>query len=219
MKVCIIGGGKIGYYVAKTLLSHHHGVVMIELREAVCQRLARELDIPITCGNGTDPQVLERAGCRGCGVLVSVTGQDQVNLVTCQLAKRLYGVKKTVARVNNPENAAVLQLLGVDKVVSVTDTIARILEVEVETDAIRQLLQLSDGETSLREITLPADFAFSGRTLAQIPLPDELTIVSVTRAGQLIIARGQTCLMAGDTLLCLAREAGFAQLQKKWKLQ
>ena len=218
MKVCIVGGGKIGYYVARTLLSHRHGVVLIEEREAVCSRLAGELDIPVYCGNGTDPQVLRRAGCSECDVLVGVTGQDQCNLVACQLAKKLFFVKKTVARVNNPENAAVLQLLGVDTVVSVTDTIARILEVEVETDAIRQLLQLSDGETSLREIRLPEDFAFSGQTLAQLPLPEELTVVSVTRGGRLIIPRGQTRILAGDTLLCLARAAGFAQLSRKWKL-
>ena len=202
MKVCIVGGGKIGYYVARTLLSHRHSVVLIEEREAVCSRRAGELDIPVYCGNGTDPQVLQRAGCSECDVLVGVTGQDQCNLVACQLAKKLFFVKKTVARVNNPENAAVLQLL----------------EVEVETDAIRQLLQLSDGETSLREIRLPEDFAFSGQTLAQLPLPEELTVVSVTRGGRLIIPRGQTRILAGDTLLCLARAAGFVQLSRKWKL-
>lgn len=218
MKVCIVGGGKIGYYVAKTLLAHHHNVVLIETRPEDCRRLADDLDIPVTCGSGADPQTLDRAGCADCEVLVGVTGQDQVNLVACQLAKRLYGVKKTVARVNNPQNTQALKLLGVDTVVSVTDTIARILEVEVETDAIRQLLQLSDGETSLREIHLPENFGFSGQTLAQVPLPDELTVVSVTRQGRLIIPRGQTRLLAGDTLLCLAREAGFAHLRKKWKL-
>lgn len=219
MRICIVGGGKIGYYVAKTLLSHKHRIVLVETRETVCSRLANELDIPVFCGNGNDPHVLERAGCAQCDVVVGVTGQDQVNLVTCQLAKKLFGVKKTIARVNNPENSTVLKQLGVDIVVSVTDTIARILEDEVETDAIRQMMQLSDGETSLKEIRLPEDFLYSGQTLAAIPLPDELTIVSVTRAGRLIIPRGQTAILSGDTLLCLSQDAGFEQLRKKWQLK
>lgn len=219
MRICIVGGGKVGYYLARTLLAQHHDIQLIEQRPEACQRLAEELGIPVCCGDGADPRVLQRAGCGRCEVLVSVTGADHCNLVACQLAKQLYGVKKTVARVNNPENAAVLQLLGVDTVVSVTDTIARLLETEVETDAIRRLLQLSDGQTSLQEICLPEDFVYSGRTLAQLPLPEELTVVSVTRADRLIIPRGQTKVLGGDKLLCLARDAGFDWLRKKWQLR
>lgn len=218
MKICIVGGGKIGYYLARTLLSHGHRIVLIESREPVCSRLSNELEIPVYCGNGNDPRVLEAAGCAGCDVLVGVTGQDQCNLVACQLAKKLFGVHKTVARVNNPENADTLKLLGVDIVVSVTSTIARMLESEVEAAAIRQMMQLSDGETSLKEIRLPDGFIHTGKRLAKIPLPEELTIVSVTRGGKLIIPRGQTVLESGDVLLCLARDEGFEQLRREFCL-
>lgn len=144
MKICIIGGGKVGFYLAKSLLEHGHEPVVIERQQRYCEKLADTLDIPVICGDGTTLEALEAAGCAGCAAFVAVSGNDETNLIACQLAKKVFGLPKTVARVNNPRNTEVLRRLGVDIPVSSTDNLGRLLEREVETDRIRQLLSMTD---------------------------------------------------------------------------
>ena len=104
MRVMIVGGGKVGYYMAKTLLDHGHQPIVIEKDRKLCSQVANDLDIPVTQGDGSTVEYLEAAGCGRCQALVAVTGRDEVNLITCQIAKRVFHVEKTVARVNNPKN-------------------------------------------------------------------------------------------------------------------
>ena len=205
MKVVIMGGGKVGYYLASTLLEHGHEPVVSELERTACQHVADGLGIKTVWGDGSSVDVLEAAGCAGAGAFVSVTGADQANLVACQLAKKVFGVTKTVSRVNNPKNLTVMEQLGVDIAISSTDTLARIIEREVDLSAIRQLLALNRGTAAINEMVLPAASPVNGRTISQIKLPDECVIVSITRNGDLIIPRGGTELRAGDILLILAQ--------------
>ena len=120
MRVCIVGGGKVGYYLAKTLLEHGHTPVLIEDDPAMCRKVADSLDLTVVCGDGTFAEVQESADVAHCSAMVAVTGRDEDNLIVCQLAKQVFKVKRTVARVNNPKNAAVLKKLGVDIAVSAT---------------------------------------------------------------------------------------------------
>ena len=122
MRVCIVGGGKVGYYLSKTLMEHGHDPIIIEIDEHTCSRLADQLELPVIHGDGTLVEILDLARAGGCGALVGVTGRDETNLVACQLAKKVFGIKKTVARVNNPKNSEVLKMLGVDITVSSTDS-------------------------------------------------------------------------------------------------
>ncbi len=218
MKICIIGGGKIGFYLAKSLLEHRHTPIVIEARPRNCERMADTLDIPVICGDGTSLEALEAAGCADCAALVAVTGDDQTNLIACQLAKKVFGLPKTVARVNNPKNTEVLRRLGVDIPVSSTDNIGRLLEREVETNAIRQLLSMAEGTASLTEITIPPEFPYAGRVLAELDMPQDAIIISVTRGEEFIIPRGNTALMIGDKVLCLAKDTAFHALTEDWKL-
>ena len=103
MKVIVVGGGKIGFYLTQTLLEHGHEPVLIEKDPDVCLRVANSLDLPVIQGDGTVLETLENAGIRDCDALIGVSGQDESNLVACQLAKRYFGVERTVARVNNPK--------------------------------------------------------------------------------------------------------------------
>ena len=152
MKVCIAGGGRVGRYLAQSLLTNHHSVVIIEPIEAQCRMLADSLDIPVICGDSISVDTLRTA----------VTGSDEDNLVACQIAKREFGVDRTVARASNPKNRELLHTLGVDTVVCGTDNLSHILEREIETDTIRQLLSLGGGTASLNEILLPENFKFAG---------------------------------------------------------
>ena len=169
-------------------------------------------------GDGTSVNILKTAGCDQCHSLIAVTGQDEDNLIACQLAKRVFHCKRTVARVNNPRNAHVLKKLGVDIAVSSTDNIVRILEREVETTAIRHLLNLAGGTASLVEIALPDNFRYNGRTLLDIPIPEDFNIVSITRDGELLIPRGQTVLRSGDQLVCVTLDAALHTVVREWRL-
>lgn len=218
MKVCIIGGGKIGYYLAKTLMEHGHAPTIIEEDPQLCRTIADSLDLTVICGSGTKPEVLSTVALDQCGALVAVTGRDEDNLIACQLAKQVYHVKRTVARVNNPKNAAVLKKLGVDIAVSATDHLTQLIEREVETAAIQQLLSLAGGTVSLTEVTVPEHFEFAGKTLAELVIPDDVVVISVTRGGELNVPRGSTQILPGDRIMVLAKNTAFHALSAAWKL-
>lgn len=217
MKVCIVGGGKVGFYLAKTLLEHGHEPVIIEHNEQSAAKIVDNLDIPVLIGDGTTLEVLSSAHCEECDAFVSVCGADESNLIACQLAKKVFDVKKTVSRVNNPKNAEILKQLGVDIALSSTDNIARLLEREVETDKISQLMSLT-GDVSLTEINIPENFPYNGKSLSAITLPADVNIVSVTRGGKVFIPRGHTKIFIGDKVLCLAKDTAMHQLAIEWKL-
>lgn len=215
MKVIVVGGGKVGYYLTKTLLDHGHAPHLIENNRFLCKHLANELDVPVFFGDGTTIEALEGVGTEEADALIAVTGHDQDNLIACQLAKRKFGVQRTVARVNNPKNAAVMKQLGVDIPISSTDNIARLLEREVDTAAIKQLLSLNRGQASLSELQTPPNYKRSGVRLMELDLPAESVIVTITRSGDLIIPRGNTQILSGDKLLVVCANTALRELSKK----
>ncbi len=218
MRVCIVGGGKVGFYLAKTLLEHDHEPIVIEKDEVSAENLANDLDIPVLVGDGTTLEMLSSANCESCDAFVSVSGRDESNLIACQLAKKVFGVKRTITRVNNPKNAKVVKQLGVDIAISSTDTIAKLLEREVETDKIRQLISLTDG-VSITEICLTEKFPYNGKTLMEIEIPSDFVVISITRDAELIIPRGKTEVYAGDKVLCLGNEDALHSVMLDWKLE
>ena len=131
MNVCIAGGGKVGLYLAQSLQSHRHKITIIEPDEEQCRLLADTLDSPVICGSSVSFDTLRTAEVDSCDAFVAVTGSDEDNLVACQIAKREFGVDRTVARVSNPKNRELLHTLGVDMVVCGTDNLSHILEREI----------------------------------------------------------------------------------------
>lgn len=218
MNVIIIGGGKVGYYLAKALIEHHHDPTVIDVDKKTCSFIANSLDIPVIHGDGTDPDVLESAGAAETDAIISVTGKDENNLIACQLAKNIFKVKKTVAKVNNPKNAVVLRLLGVDNVINSTDNIAAMIEREVDSSKIKELIELNHGEAVICEIQLPEDYALDGIRLMDIKIPALFNIVSISRGNILIIPRGQSELKSGDKLLVISEKDSENQLRKVLKL-
>ena len=218
MKVCIAGGGKVGMYLAQSLLAHRHKVTIIEPQEALCRSLADTLDIPVICGDSVSFDTLRTADVASCDAFVAVTGTDEDNLVACQIAKREFGVDRTVARASNPKNRELLHTLGVDTVVCGTDNLSHILEREIETDTIRQLLSLGGGTASLNEILLPENFKFAGHALKDIPMPGDAILVSITRDTEFIIRHGNTTLLPWDRILCLTQDDTLHLLTDAWGL-
>ena len=148
MKIIIVGGGKVGFYLAQTLSAQGHEAAIIEQDRELCRMIANQLDISICTGDGTSQDVLREAGAERADVVCAVTGKDESNLVCCQTAKKVFDVKKTVAKVNNPNNVAALRTLGVDTVVSSTDNIIEHLEREVDISAMKELIPLDGGDAA-----------------------------------------------------------------------
>ena len=218
MKVCIAGGGKVGMYLAQSLLTHRHKVTIIEPQEALCRTLADTLDIPVICGDSVSFDTLRTADVASCDAFVAVTGSDEDNLIACQLAKREFGIDRTVARASNPKNRELLHTLGVDTVVCGTDNLSHILEREIETDTIRQLLSLGGGTASLNEILLPENFLYAGKAIMDIPIPGDAILVSITRDTELIIPHGNTILLPWDRILLLTQDDTLHLLTEAWGL-
>lgn len=218
MNVIVIGGGKVGFYLTRTLLEHGHHPTLIEISRTSCSFLANDLDVPIINGDGTSVAMLEAADARHCDALISVTGKDENNLISCQLAKRLFMVKKTIAKVNNPKNAAAIRQLGVDIVINSTNNIVHLLEHEVDTANIKQLVAINHGEAAICETVLPDNYRLDGKKLSEIRLPNMAVIIGISRGGTTIIPRGDTQLLSGDTVLFMAHNDAMHDVKMYLKL-
>lgn len=219
MKVIIVGGGKVGYYLIRTLIEHKHEPTVIEINKAVSRKIADGVDIPVILGDATKIEVLKAAGADEADAFISVTGNDQCNMISCQLAKNEFGIKKTIARANNPKNVEVIKAFGVDTVINSTDSIASIIEREVDTNKIKQLLQINGGAVSLFEVALPDNYVYDGKMLMEMKIPSLFNIVSITRGESLIIPRGQSILKSGDKLLIISDSAAIKEIKSTFKIK
>ena len=218
-KIIIVGGGRVGYYLAKTLKENNREVVLIESKKEICKETADKLDIPVIWGDGTSVAVQALVGIKETDTFIAVTGRDENNLIACQAAKGLYKAKKTVAKANNPKNVANMRELGVDIVISSTDIIISMLEREVDHKAIKELMPLNDGNTAVYQIELPEDFSYSGKEILNIPFPENINIISITRGGELIIPRGKTKLLSDDKLLIVSKESAVDDVRRALRLK
>ena len=218
-KTIIVGGGRVGYYLAKSLIERNFNVSLIDSEKETCRHIADTLHISVVWGDGTSAEVLEKAGARDADAVIAVTGRDENNLIACQTAKTVFDVKKTIAKANNPKNVESIKLLGVDIVISATESIIALLEREVDHSAIKELIPLNDGKAAVYQVELPENFALSGTELLNIRLPESCNIISITRGGELIIPRGKTKLVAGDELLIVSLAGALNDVRRALKLK
>jgi trk system potassium uptake protein TrkA len=206
MVIIIVGGGKVGYYLAKTLAPQKHRLVLIEEDAAMCQKIGGELsDLGVTVihGDGTSVSDLRDAEVEEADVLIAVTGHDQNNLSACQLGKTYFGIPRTIARVNNPKNINVFHSLGVDSVVSSTAYIADIIEHEVDWAKINRILSQKVGNLRIQEYPVTAHSPTAGKRVAELRLPGGVILVSLIRDKEAIVPNGQTQILPGDTIVAM----------------
>ncbi len=203
MYILIIGGGKIGYFLAKRLLEGKHTIALIEKDKTAAESIAKDLDILVINGDGCEPKFLEEAGIERADVAVAVTGDDEDNFIICQLAKDRFGVRRTVARVNDPKNEKAFIELGVDVPVDSTAILARIIEEEVTFTDFVNLLSFKRGKLTIVRVDLPEDSPVINKTIQEIVLPPDSVLVSLLRQDQVIIPKGDTILKAGDDIIAL----------------
>lgn len=215
MYIMIIGGGKLGYYLAKTLAPEKHKILLIEEDYNMCMKVVNELSelgVKVIHGDGTDIDYLRDADIKKADIFIAVTGDDENNLVACQIAKQFFSVPRTIARVNNPKNINVFKQLGVDSVVSSTALIADIIELEVDYACINNLLSLNVGNIRIKEIDVTPHSQAVGRKIADLSLPEGSIIISVIRGQNVIVPDGQTVLNAPDHVIILANADKFDRL-------
>ena len=214
MYAIIVGGGKIGFYLSRTLLDNGHEVLLIEKDADRSRRLEEVLGDVVLHGDGTDIRILERSGIARADVIVAVTGHDEDNLVVCQIAKRKFGIRRVVARVNNPLNEDTFRMLGIDATVSSTRIIYNLLEEEVGSDSLVCLAALKHGRLEIVEVGLANDSPAAGKAVKDLRLPTDCVLMSVLRGDELVVPRGDTVLRGGDTVVALVRRGGQEALRE-----
>jgi trk system potassium uptake protein TrkA len=206
MYIIIVGGGKVGYYLAKQLVEDGHEVLVIEKDAAKCKQIADELGDIVLRGDGCEGITLERAGTGRADLFIALTGEDEDNLVACQVAKNKFNVRRTVARIDNPKNEAVFKQLGIDTTVSTIAIILANIEQELPSHPLISLLNIKGGGLEMVEAKVPPYSAMVGKTIAELLLPQQCLItVIIDEEGVPRIPTSDTLVRAGDEVVAVCR--------------
>lgn len=213
MYVIIAGGGKVGYYLSKTLVSEGHEVLLIEQDKRESERLREELGDVVVRGDASEMRTMRDAGMERADVVVAVTGDDGDNLVISQLAKSRYGVPRIIARVNNPKNEELFHKVGIDQTVVSTKLIYNLIEQQIETDQIVPLAALKQGDLEIVEIEVSVDSPVVNERVGRIDLPKETLIICVVRGEHAMIPNVDTRLEPGDSVIALVKSHSEMELR------
>jgi len=204
MYVLIAGGGKVGSNLARTLLRTGHEVTLIEQRDTRYVTLEAEFEHQALKGDATELFVLERAGIkRPPDIVVAVTGDDEDNVIICQLARDNYGVETTIARVNDPRNQPYFDLLGISPTVSATASIMGLIEHEVPEHGLIHLLELRKENKEIVELTVGRGALCAVQQIGQVALPHGSKLILVVRDGKAEVPDDSTRLEEGDSVLAI----------------
>ena len=205
MYIVIAGAGRLGLILGKKLKEDKHQVCLIDKSETLCNKLAGELqDILIIRGDATYPEVLQQAKIEKANVCVSATSNDEDNIIVCYLAKELFGVKRTVARVNDPKHIPLYKYMEVDNPVDSTSIIARVVEEEASFTDVMSLLSIKKGRLSIVRVDIPQASPVANKALKDISLPPNSVLVSILRGPDIIIPYGSTVILPGDEVIAAA---------------
>ena len=215
MYTIIAGGGKIGANVARTLARFGHELTMIEQRRDRYETLEAEFEHQVQHGDATELFVLERAGiCRPPDLVLALTGDDEDDMVICQLAREKYGVEKVIARVNDPRNQQHFDLLGIGQTVCASSNIVALVEHEVPEHELVHLLELRKENLEIVELTVDENANAKGKRVGALRLPEGARIISVVRNGTAEIPDGQMQLQAGDQVLAILEPGKEDELRR-----
>ncbi len=212
--VIVVGGGLVGFYLARALQKNGHEVTIIERDPDNFELVSAQIDCPVLLGDGSTTAVLERAGASRANVLCAVTNHDQDNLIACQVGKYRFGIPKAVARVKNPKNETVMRRLGVDTTVSSTAIISSVIESELPTSPTHHLASLPSCGLGIVEYRLSRISPLVGKSLGEITLPSQCHIIAVLRGGQALTGVNTVSLESGDTILTLVPQEEEAAVRQ-----
>ena len=213
MYAIIAGGGKVGFFLARELIEQGHEVLIIENNPERADFIANELGNVVLRGNADEASTLAEAGAERADVVVAVTGDDEDNLVLLQVAKRRFGTRRTIARINDPRNENLFRMLGIDATMNATQVMLSVLEQEIPQANLVPLLRLRNTDVEVVEAVVDSRSRLTGRPLNSVELPPESTIAVVIRKGAAFFPNGSTILEAGDEVVALTRNAHEPRLR------
>jgi len=204
MYIIVVGGGRVGYYLAKALLNEGHEVLIVEKNATICETITEEMGSVCVRGDGCEAATLADIGTSRADILIAVTGDDEDNLVACQVAKYKFNVARTIARIRNPQNEAIFKKLGIDVTVSSTNLILEHIEEEVPTFPLIHLATVREKELEIVELKIPTDSNTVGKTVKELSLPEGSTLFLLLRKREKpIIPEANTTLQADDHIIAV----------------
>lgn len=203
MYVIIVGGGNVGYYLAKTLVSAKHEVLVMEKDRARYKTISEELGEVIMQGDGCEVSQQLQAGFGRADAVAAVTGSDDDNLVVCQMAKMEHNVPRTIARISDPRNEQLFHQLGIDATVSSTKIIYNLIEQSIGAGEVIPLAALSRGNIEIVEVEIGQKSPILNKNIRSLTLPAEALIISIIRNGHAILPAGDTEFLVGDSVIAL----------------
>ena len=202
MYIVIAGGGRLGSLLAKKLKEDKHNVCLIDKSLRVCQKLAEEIkEVLVINGDASDPEVLKQAKAEKADVVVGATPADEDNIIICHLAKEMFKVRRTVARINDPKHLTFYKYMGVDAPIDSTSIIARIVEEEASFSDVMNLLSIKKGRLSIVRVDIPQESPIINKKIREIKLPPNSVLISIIRETEIIIPRGDTEVLADDEII------------------
>jgi trk system potassium uptake protein len=205
--IVIIGGGKVGFYLARHLLERDYEVTLVEKDPARAEWIEHQMGtVSVMVGDGDEMAFLATTGIERAGVMIACTGDDEDNLVACQLAKGKFGVIRTIARVNNPVNVHVFTALGIDVPVSATELLMGLIEAEISGSGVVRGIAVKASGANLVDVKLPDMSKLVGRRVSDITLPAGDLLVCIVRAGEPVVPRPEEIIQASDELIVYSRQ-------------
>jgi trk system potassium uptake protein TrkA len=204
MYIIVVGGGRLGYNLLKALLNEGHEVLVLEKDSRICKTITDELGSVCFRGDGCEAATLAEVGTGRADMLVAVTGDDEDNLVACQVAKHKHNVPRTIARIRNPQNADLFKKLGVDVTVSTTDIILEAIERWVPTHPVTQLMTIEEKGLVIVDVKITSESTTVGKVVKDLVLPkgSKLALI-IPGQGSAHVPTGNTVLLAGDQIIAI----------------
>jgi trk system potassium uptake protein len=204
MYIVVVGGGKVGYHLARSLLAEGQEVIVIEKNASTVDRITRDMGDVAVQGDGAEVATLDDAGVGRADVVAAVTGDDEDNLIIAQVAKRRFNVPRTVARVNNPRNEFIFAQLGIDATVSATQVILSIILQEIPEHPFVHLLTVQEGGIGFLQVQLTKESPVTGQSAGGLTLPEDTAVPLLIRHGKPMVVHSDTVLEAEDKLIAVA---------------
>jgi trk system potassium uptake protein len=217
--VIVVGGGKVGFYLARELKQEGHEVLLVEKDRKTAEALEAQLGDVVVNADGCEIRSMTEAGMGRANVVVAVTGDDEDNLVICQMAKRQFGVPRTIARVNDPKNEELFHELGIDQAVSSTRVIFNLIEQQIESGQVIPLAALKKGEIEVVEADIAVGSPVAGKRIGELDLPQNTLIISVIRDEHAMIPHADTRLRIGDSVIAMIKAEREKELREVFAVE
>lgn len=214
MRAVVVGGGKVGYFLIKSLLSTGCAITLIEKDYEICEKISNELNIDVINGDGTNLEDLTEAIQGPNTVVAAVTGKDEENLIICQMSKLNFKIKSAIARINNPKNRQLFNKLGIKSTVCSTEVISTLIENRLIDENFKIVKNLDRGEMVIAEAYVDKHTLWKDKEIKELIMPEECVIVSILRENDIIYPKGKTKILEDDTVVLITNTSVTHELKK-----